>query len=460
MADAPLMLSVSGLRGLIGTSLTPPVAVRYATAVGRWLRARAGAGTPPRVALGRDSRPSGPMIELAVASGLAGVGCHVTRLGVATTPGVGVMTTRLDADGALVITASHNPLPWNGIKTLDRHGAAPTAEAVAAIIPLFRQDDPRYVGIDELHAPDEDDSTAAVHVARVLARVDAAPVRRRRPRIVLDSVHGAGGPSTAQLLQSLGADVVHLHAEPTGRFPHEPEPVRENLGLLCEAVAREGADVGFAQDPDADRLALVDERGQYIGEEYTLALAAWHVLASAPADTQPVVVANLSTSRMIDDVAARCGGRVVRTPVGEANVAAAMAEHRAAVGGEGNGGVIVPEVGMVRDSLAGIALILHMLAVRDQTLSQLVAALPHYEIVKAKLTLPAERVARMPAIVRGCFPNAGVDEQDGTRVDWPDRWVHVRPSNTEPIVRIIAEAADAATAGDLVNRTQRALESR
>lgn len=436
---APLMLSVSGLRGIVGQSLTAPVASRYAAAAGNWLKARHSAG-PARVVIGRDSRPSGPMIESAAAAGLAAAGCQVVRLGLATTPSVAVMVQHLKAAGGLVVTASHNPLPWNGLKTLTAEGVAPAAADAQSIIDRFKADDVRDPEVAGPGPMTSDADTDAVHVQRVLEQVDRAAIRQRGLKVVLDSVCGAGGPVTARLLKELGVELVHLNAEPTGLFPHPPEPTRENLTGLCDAVRQHRADLGFAQDPDADRLAIVDEQGRYLGEEYTLALAVLHVLASRPLPASPCVAANLSTSRMVDDIAAAHAAKVIRTPVGEAHVAAALRASHGVIGGEGNGGVIWPPVVLVRDSLTGIALILEMLADRRQALSAIAGQIPAYCMVKQKYSLPPEPLGDFEGVLAKRFPTAHCDRSDGVRLDWPDRWVHVRPSNTEPILRIIAEA--------------------
>lgn len=451
------MLSVSGLRGLIGQSLTPPVAARYAAAFGAWVRrSRKPSDNPPHVVLGRDSRPSGQMIELAAVSGLIAAGCKVTTLGIVTTPSVAIMAEHLNADGGMVITASHNPIIWNGLKALRADGVAPSAAQAKEIIDAFRLDRPEYVGVDHLLPVEHDATTNRIHVDRVLAHVDVEAIRRRRPKVVLDSVCGAGGPAAAMLLRELGAQVVHLYAEPTGHFPHTPEPTRENLVGLSDAVRKHGADVGFAQDPDADRLAVVDEKGTYIGEEYTLVLAVLRLLerhGSAGAK----LAANLSTSRMIDDVAARFGATVVRTPVGEANVAEAMRKLGALAGGEGNGGIIWPKIIHVRDSLSGIALVLELLATRPDSLSQRVAEVPAYAIIKDKVDMDAALADRLRPVLREKYASQHIDEQDGIRIDWPDRWVHVRPSNTEPIIRLIAEARDESTARALIADVRQSL---
>jgi len=479
------------MRGLIGRSLTPVVAARYAAAVGNYFQQLRGSGganpegsgssrSGAHVVLGRDSRPSGEMIEAAAAAGLVAAGCRVTILGIVTTPSVAVMAEHLKADGGMVITASHNPIIWNGIKTLRHDGVAPPANEAKQIIDRFKSDVPEaisYAPVEQLQKIQRDDTTHRVHVDRVMQHIDAPAIRKgRKIKVVLDSVHGAGGPAAALLLRQLGpaVELIHLYGEPTGLFPHTPEPTRENLVGLCEAVKKHGADVGFAQDPDADRLAIVDETGAYIGEEYTLALTAMHVLAreskspsagaaQRPPSSAPVVVANLSTSRMLDDIAAAAGARVIRTPVGEANVAEAMRRENALIGGEGNGGVIWPKVIHVRDSIAGIALVLEMLARRGEPLSKIAASIPRYTIVKDKVDIKPGMAEKIAPMLKQRWPSERIDSQDGVRVDWPGsgaaagKWVHVRPSNTEPILRIIAEAGDEATARATIAEVRQAM---
>jgi len=453
MSDAPLMLSVSGMRGLIGRSMTPAIAARFAASFGHGLRQES--DDAPLVLIGRDSRPSGPMIEHAAVAGLLSVGCRVVQLGIVATPSVAVMIDQLDADGALVATASHNPIEWNGLKPLTRAGVAPPPDQARRIIDRFHQDAAEMAPVEALQPVEADATAHQVHVGRVVDQIDADAIDARRPKVVLDSVHGAGGPAAAMLLETLGVELVHLYAEPTGQFPHTPEPTRENLTGLCDAVREHGADIGFAQDPDADRLAVVDETGRYIGEEYTLALAALHVLSRTPG----LVAANLSTSRMIDDLADRFGGSVVRTPVGEANVAAAMREHQAVIGGEGNGGVIWPAVACVRDSLGGMALLLELLARRDRPLSEIVADIPAYAIVKTKQPIAPGGADGILQRLTDRYASEKIDTQDGVRLDRGRAWVHVRPSNTEPILRVIAEAPDEPAAHALIDEMRQEIDA-
>ncbi|MFN3167866.1 MAG: phosphoglucosamine mutase [Phycisphaeraceae bacterium] len=457
------MLSISGMRGLVGKSLTPPVAARFGAAFGSWLAthrrpspvgraSRLPEDSPPVVALGRDSRRSGPMIEAAVASGLASVGCKVVRVGVLSTPGVAIAADHLNADGGMVITASHNPFPWNGVKPLRHDGVAPPPDESADIIRRFHDNDFAYAEVQHLIPFEDFPAGDKHHVDRTLELVDVDLIKSANLSAVVDSVHGAGGDEARHLLHALGVKLYHLYAEPTGDFPHTPEPTKDNLTELCEQTAKLGADVGFAQDPDADRLAIVDEQGAYIGEEYTLALCALHKLK--PGDA---VAANLSTSRMVDDIAEKVGGRVIRTPVGEANVTAGMRDHGCTLGGEGNGGIIDNRVSQVRDSLIGMAYVLELLASRWQTLSAICAEIPAYAIVKDKADIDPAVLETMPQKMQAAFADQTIDLQDGVRVDWDDKWVHVRPSNTEPIIRIIAEASDEAEAKALVQKVRDAL---
>lgn len=448
------MLSVSGARGIVGASMTPTVAAALAAAFAGELLA--GAARGGEVVIGRDGRPSGAALEDAACAALSAHGLRPVRLGAVSTPTTAVMVTHRRAAGGIVITASHNPVQWNGLKFLTAQGAAPPRDRAQRIIDRFAQ---ARDAAATLHAAaaDTDDAGPEVHVQRVLALVDVESIRARRFTVVLDSINGAGGRAGRMLLERLGCTVVHLNGEPTGVFVHAPEPVRENLTDLAGAVAAHGADAGFAQDPDADRLAIVDETGRYIGEEYTFVLAAEEVLARAPrrggakpqavagaASTSPALAVNLSSSRMIDDVASNHGARVIRTPVGEANVVEAMGRHGCILGGEGNGGVIWPRVCLVRDSLSGMALVLSLLAHRGRRLSEIVNTMPAYAIEKDKTAIRPGLAPRAIDALAAKFPDAAQDRQDGLRLDWPDRgaWLHVRASNTEPILRLIAEARD------------------
>lgn len=502
MADAPLILGVSGLRGIVGESLTPEVAVRYAGAFGTWLQERDSYAV---VALASDGRKGWEAVYSAAKAGLLASGCRVVELGIQTTPTVGVTVTERALSGAIQVTASHNPQEWNGLKCLvEDHnqsglldaiesrdvariranarasGAqAPTAAQADEIIKLYHGDGPAWIKIplqarSEVYQESADDHVAAVFRA-------LRDHQRHWPKfsIAVDSVNASGCEITRRFARfTNNLRLIHLNGDGSGVFPHTPEPTKENLsgeGGLCDAVPGLRADVGFAQDPDADRLAIVDEKGNYIGEEYTLVLCAMALmeagrgegrLKTGPTGDRPVFVVNLSTSRMIDDVAARYGAEVVRTPVGEANVVEAMkrlkAEGRDVVmGGEGNGGVIWPEVTYVRDSLSAMALTLALMARTGKKVSELVAMIDAmgpgkqgYCILKRKAPLAskaaAQPVVRHLAAAYAKEPGAVVDTQDGVRIDWPARgvWAHVRASNTEPIMRVIVEAPTEALAAE------------
>ncbi len=491
-----LMLSVSGCRGVVGQTLTPEVAARFAGSFGGWLRERAG-GRPVTVVIGRDGRAGGEMVRAAAVAGLTGAGCSVVDLGIAMTPTVAVMTDQVgrtvgQAGGeaglvaGMVLTASHNPQQWNGLKCLLADGlatdpfgsaaCAPPARFANEIIERFKAGKPGLAGWEHLGAVCPDDSGVEEHVDRVLAAMQEAglsddPSRLGEGlRIAVDSVNGSGILGARLLLEALGCEeILHLGVEDSGIFPHPPEPTRENLSLpggLCDAVAEAEFDVGFAQDPDADRLALVDGSGRYVGEEYTLALGAMALLESAAIDGKtavraPVLATNLSTSRMLDDVAAKYGGRVVRTAVGEANVVEAMKREGALAGGEGNGGLIWPRVTFVRDSLSAMALTVWLLSERGggagekRTLAGLVDGLPSYAIEKRKVDLAsrADADVAVEKVAKGFGGKYKVDRQDGAWVDLADRrsWLHVRASNTEPIMRLIAEAPTAGEASALLD---------
>ena len=450
-SNAPLMISVSGVRGLIGSSLPPTVAMEFGQAFGHFLHTLRPAGDKKlTVAIGRDYRPSGPMVFCAVATGLMSVGVDVVDLGIATTPSIALMGRYIKADASIVITASHNPIIWNGIKFLRHDGIAYPPDQAAQIKQIYFAKPWKLVDIEGLGRLTGDSRVHAHHNQTILSYIDAKPIAERRYRVVLDSVNGAGCIATPMLLGKLGAELIHMNGEATGRFAHTPEPTKENLVTLCDEVKKKRAAVGFAQDPDADRLAVVDENGTYIGEEYTLALGAYARMLSKPGSA----VANLSTSRMIDDIAAKFGQKVYRTPVGEANVAGKMMDVHAVVGGEGNGGIIDLRIGPVRDSLYGIALILELMHKTNKTISQLVAEFPRYSIVKTKFECTAEQSAALVEKVKRAFADQKLDLQDGVRIDWPAGWVHVRQSNTEPIARIIAEAEDEATARELIAKVE------
>jgi phosphomannomutase len=430
-----LIISISGMRGLVGENLFPQTAAAYGCAFGTFLKQRWSGSKKPAVAIGRDSRPSGQMILSAVTAGLTAVGIDVMDLGICSTPGVGIMVRHLNCAGGVVITASHNPTPYNGIKLLLDNGISPPKDMADRIIRLYR--DQQFTWTDALGCGQvqTDDQTHRVHLEKVLAIVNRDRIASKHFKVVLDSVNGAGGPAGQMLLEALGCQVVLMNTEPTGLFAHTPEPTAENLRALCQKVAETGADIGFAQDPDADRLAIVDENGNYIGEEFSLAFAAKLVFSQ----TKGPAAANLSTSRMIDDIAAQADCRVIRTPVGEAHVANAMVENKCVIGGEGNGGIIDLRVGPVRDSLVGMAMVLQLMADTGRTVSQLAAQVGGYCMYKTKYPADKVQAERIIENAKAVFAKAVLNTSDGCRFDLPDGWIHIRTSNTEPIMRVIIE---------------------
>lgn len=439
-----LMVSVSGVRGTIGQTLTAQIACEFGMAFGRML------GAGKTVTIGRDTRPSGPMIVHAVAAGLLASGVNVVDLGMVTTPGAALMTGRLKADGGVIVTASHNPPAYNGIKFLQPKGCGLTADMAGRLKAIWESKDFVLQGTDGVGTETRDSRTHGIHVDAVCAVTDVTLVASKRFKVVVDSINGAGCVVTPMLLGKLGCELVHINAEPTGRFAHEPEPVEKNLTQLCEAVRKHKAAIGFAQDPDADRLVVVDENGTFIGEEYTLALAAAFVLTKRKGK----LATNLATSRMIDDIAASAGVQVVRAPTGEANVVEAMERQGCIFGGEGNGGVIDARVVPVRNSLVGMAYLLQYMAETGKPLSELAAKIAPYVMLKDKMPCPAGAAAEVARKTKAAFASrAGVrfNEEDGLRIDLPEGWVSVRASNTEPIMRIMSEARDENTARGLAD---------
>jgi len=450
------VVSVSGIRGIVGETIDPAIALALAGAFAERIAAR---GT---VVLGRDSRPTGEALARAVAAGLRGAGSEVVDLGVVPPPTVAIEVGERSAAGGIQISASHNPVEWNALKFFDARGRNIDSHQLDWLLAAYAEPGPdrwcRWADYGRQHAVGD---PLATHLARVLAAVDRDRIAARGFKIMVDSVNGAGSVPVARLMEALGVELVAVNDDPARIFPRDPEPTAENVGAAADAVAVAGADVGFVQDPDADRLAVIDERGRYLGEEYTLVLCAASRLAAASEAglARPVACTNLSTSRMIDDVAARHGGRVVRTPVGEANVVDAMQEHDAVVGGEGNGGVIDPRVVWGRDSHIGMALILEHLARHGIPVSEAVAEIPAYEMRKVKLPLDRDAVAEaIPGLRAAEFAaDADIDERDGIKLSWPDRWVHLRASGTEPASRLIAEGPDAVSVEALVGAVRDAV---
>jgi len=424
-----LIISVSGLRGIVGGGLDPYVAIRYAAAFV--------AGLPPGpIVVTRDGRGTGQMLAAAVHCAVAGVGREVLDAEIAATPTTGVLVRQYRAAGGIQISASHNPPEYNGLKLFSAEGRVISAAAGQGVLDRYQAGEPAWVAHHAVGRTTRIANTVVEHQRLVLATVDVQRIRKRRFRVLLDSNHGAGSLLGRPLLEALGCEVTVVGESPDGRFSHPAEPTEENLAGMRAQVTAAGADVGFCQDPDADRLALIDETGRYVGEEYTLALCLDHVLQQR----RGPIVSNCSTSRMSEDLAAAAGVPFFRSAVGEANVTGAMLDQAAVFGGEGNGGPIDPRVGYVRDSFVGMALILDALAARELRLSQWAEALPRYAMCKTKFTLDPQRTAAVLDALQARFSDAQADRLDGLRLDWPGKWLLVRASNTEPIVRAIAEA--------------------
>lgn len=448
MSNAPLIVSISGIRGLVGQSLTNEVVARFAAAFGTTL--------PPRaiVAVARDTRPSGAAFAQTAANALRQTGCRVIDVGVCSTPGAKLILPTLAAKGAIIITASHNPAPWNGLKLVRADGVFLNAEEGARVEELFRTGRFRRAAVGTFAAC-ASTAVAVHHVQEIVNYVDADAIRRARFKVAVDPCNGTGALLAPRLLDALGVEALFINAQPDGDFAHDPEPVPVNLGPLGEAVRANGCAIGFAIDPDADRVALVDSSGAPVGEDYTLALAVQAVAARRPGP----VVTTLSTSQAVADAAAAHNCPVFLTAVGEVNVVEKMMAERAVIGGEGNGGVIVTEVGPSRDAALGLALVLEAMARTGQSLEDRLAALPRYAIDKRKITCTSAQLAAALAALRTRYPQAYIHPvRDGSKLYLSGRlecpWVHLRASNTEPIVRVIAESASAEEAARLCDEVE------
>ncbi len=436
-----LMKSVSGIRGIVGDSVTPALI----NAVGSAFAAYCNYGT---VVIGRDTRPTGQAIERGLESSLLLSGCDVLNIGIVPTPTVQLMVEHFKADGGIVISASHNPIEWNAFKLIGKKGTFLTATEIEKFFKLMDKDF-TYPGWDGIGSLTQKKGSDEIHINKVCSAINAATVRDKKYRVALDSVNGAGSLITQKLLNELGCEVIPIHCEMNGLFPRGPEPLAKNLSILGTTVLRQKADIGFAQDPDADRLAIIDENGKPIGEEYTIALVTEHLLARQAGR----VVINLSTTKAVDDIARKHGAPVARTRVGEINVVEEMMRHGARIGGEGNGGIIAPDIHLGRDSLAGIVYVLEMMADRGKTVSELVSDLPAYVMLKGSISLAGKTIDKdLLNRIQEEFTGQKVSTIDGLRIEFIDHpefnggWVHLRPSNTEPIFRIISEGKDEAQA--------------
>lgn len=435
-----LKISISGVRGVIGDSLTPALLTRFAQAFGTYI----GSGT---IVIGRDPRTSGEMVRQAVIAGLLSSGCRVIELGVCPVPTVQLIVRQRKASGGIAITASHNPAEWNALKFVNSEGLFLSPGQARELLDIYHQGDYTKVSGGEMRSVEVYSGVLDAHIKAILDVVGTLPSKRKL-KVALDSVNGAGSIIAPRLLEALGAEVVTVNTTPDGSFPRGAEPIAENLGKLCQLVKDSRADVGFAQDMDADRLAVINEMGEPIGEENTLVLASRFVISKSPG----ALVANLSTTSAMDDLAKKFGCTLHRSKIGEANVTELMQQVHAVIGGEGNGGVIYPRINFCRDSHVGMALILHLLAETGRSISHLVADLPRYVMIKEKLTCPSDKIADVLKMVRRDYANEQMDLRDGVKVVFSDGWLHVRGSNTEPIIRLIAEANCEARAKEILDQ--------
>ncbi|HPS85427.1 MAG TPA: phosphoglucosamine mutase [Spirochaetota bacterium] len=432
---SPLMKSVSGIRGIVGESFTPELLASAGSAFAKFTNY----GT---VVVGRDSRPTGEAVSMNLVSVLLLAGCNVVDIGIVPTPTVQVMVEELNAAGGIVLSASHNPVEWNALKLINSHGTFLTP---AEIKKLFKYMDApvSFRRWDKMGKLTKNNNAGEIHLKRIFKIIDSKKIRESKLHVVLDSVNGAGSIITPDFLRQLNCKVTEINCTPDGLFPRGAEPLPENLKQLSEAVIKNKADIGFAQDPDADRLAIVDENGKPLGEEYTIALVADHILARKKGS----VVVNLSTTRAVEDVALKYKVPFFRAKVGEINVVEEMKKREALIGGEGNGGVISPEVHLGRDSLAGIAYILEMMSSKKKKISEIMKDMPEYYMKKGKVTLGAKSdVNGILDKIKNQFKGEKISSIDGLRIDFiknekfKNGWVHLRSSNTEPIFRIITEA--------------------
>ncbi|ACU08958.1 Phosphomannomutase [Flavobacteriaceae bacterium 3519-10] len=447
----PLIKSISGIRGTIGgkvdENLTPLDVVKFTAAFGTWLQNNKNTKSLMLV-VGRDARISGAMVNSLITATLQGLGINVIDLGLSTTPTVEVMVPELNADGGIIITASHNPKQWNALKLLNEKGEFINGKDGSDVLALAESADFDFAQVDDLGGYETRDDAFDIHIQKILdlPMVDADAIKAKKYKVVLDAVNSTGGIVIPQLLKKLGCEVVELYCEPNGHFPHNPEPLKEHLGDICELMKTEKADVGIVVDPDVDRLALVDENGELFGEEYTLVAVADYLLKHK----KGVAVSNLSSSRALRDVSSAHGSEYFASAVGEVNVVTLMKEKNAVIGGEGNGGIIYPDLHYGRDSLVGVALFLTHLAKENKSVSKLRATYPSYFMGKNKIELtPDINVDLLLTKMETVYQNEDISTVDGLKIDFEKNWVHLRKSNTEPIIRIYTEALSQQEADDL-----------
>lgn len=453
-----LIESISGIRGIVGPGLTPQRIVDYISAFGHWVDGE-------MVVVGRDSRSTGLLIRQLVIATLRAQGIEVCDIGIAPTPTVQLMTERLNASGGVQITASHNPEQWNGLKFISADGIFLNAGQVQSLFEILDEKNFSFVHWDKIGDVREIHGAIDQHIENALdlSMVNPDQIAEKNFNVVIDAVNGAGSIALPALLEQLGCEVHPLNCIPNGLFSHEPEPLPENLTQLCDAVKKYDADLGIVVDPDADRCGLVDENGEYLVEEYTLTMAVDAVLDHLKNNNQALlekpVVTNLSTTLAVDKIADRYGAPVIRTPVGEINVAEKMAETEAVIGGEGNGGVMLAESHLGRDSLIAVTLILQRLAEKDMGLREYFESLPRFVMSKQKIKIDDTDPDTLLDKIQSESQGADIDTQDGVKFTWENSWVHMRKSNTEPIIRVYSEAPDKETADQIASKYMKKLKS-
>ncbi len=435
-----LKISISGVRGIVGDFLTPQLVESFAKAFGTLVG-------PGRVLVGRDTRTSGEMLLHAVCSGLLSTGCIPVDLGICSTPSVQIRTKETEAIGGIIITASHNPAQWNALKFIGKDGIFLDKYESRSLVEIYHDENFRRCPDEEINKTRQDPHAIDSHLQKVLNYVNVDLIREKHFKVAFDCCNGAGSIMTPGLLQELGCQLIPINTEPNGIFPREPEPVPQHLTQLCSTTKLSGSDIGFAQDADADRLAIINEHGEPIGEDYTLALAVQFVLSKTPG---PVVV-NLSTSQAIADIARQYNCPIYYTKIGERNVIDKILECNGIVGGEGNGGVMIPAIHPCRDSFIGMALVLEYMAESEKSISELVDAIPRYFMVKRKISLSSDQIFGIVEQLKRQHASAHIDVTDGLKILFDDRkaWVHIRPSNTEPILRVVSEATSQQEAEDI-----------
>lgn len=445
-----LLRSVAGVRGIWKEDWSLEDVIQYTTAFGAYVKGG-------RVVIGRDTRVTGEMISNAAVAALVSAGCSVTDIGVVPTPTCQLMVETSDADGGIVITASHNPVQWNGLKFLDQNGHFLGQAAFDRLIEIVDRNQNRTVSYDRLRPVEKDANQTAIqrHIDAVCSHIDVEKIRNKAFKVALDAVNGAGSRMIIPFLRHLNCDVVPLYCDESGIFPRGPEPMAEHIGALCDLVVREKADAGFAVDPDADRLSVVTEKGEALGEEMTLPMVARHLLPRK----KGVVVTNLSTSMTIDYIAGLFNTKVIRSRIGEAHVVSAMKENNCHIGGEGNGGIIVPEIHYARDTGAGIGYLLDWMSQKEDPLSVLVADIPRYVLIKKKMDCPVEQIPEILNQLKNTYSDADIDELDGVKLIWKEAWLHVRKSGTEGLLRIFAEARTADEANQLAGKCMELIQS-